>query len=185
MLFFGLGLAICYINSFGGKRRKTTTRINKGDLNEKENQQKGYCISHFLLCMYFFVGVCLCFVRETHWWSNHENADWHFDYFSSCGAQYRCLGITWDYKRETEKLRSTQIQLKQEGDCMTGLKTWGWILFATSFVIFWSCVLFVPMNMNRLSGGAALLLMISFVCFVLSITVWAIVRAINEIRTNK
>ena len=68
---------------------------------------------------------------------------------------------------------------------MTGLKTWGWILLATSFVIFWSCVLFVPMNMNRLSGGAALLLMISFVCFVLSITVWTIVRAINEIRTNK
>ena len=63
---------------------------------------------------------------------------------------------------------------------MKGLKAWGWLLFATSFVIFWSCVLLVPMNMNRMSGGEALLLMISFVCFVLSITVWAIVRAINE-----
>ena len=68
---------------------------------------------------------------------------------------------------------------------MTGLKTWGWILFATSFIIFWSCVLFVPMNLNKMNGGEALLLMISFVCFVLSITVWAIVRAINESRTNK
>lgn len=68
---------------------------------------------------------------------------------------------------------------------MKGLKTWGWILCATSFVIFWSCVLFVPMNMNRLNGGAALLLMISFVCFVLSITVWVIVRAMNEIRMSK
>ena len=68
---------------------------------------------------------------------------------------------------------------------MTGLKIWGWILFVTSFVIFWCCALFVPMNLNKLNGGAALLLMISFVCFVLSITVWTIVRAINEIRTNK
>ena len=68
---------------------------------------------------------------------------------------------------------------------MKGLKTWGWILFATSFVIFWSCVLFVPMNLNKLNGGAALLLMISFMCFVLSITVRAIVRAINEVRTDK
>lgn len=68
---------------------------------------------------------------------------------------------------------------------MKGLKIWGWILFATSFVIFWSCILFVPMNMNRLNVGEALLLMISFVCFVLSITVWAIVRAINESRTSK
>ena len=68
---------------------------------------------------------------------------------------------------------------------MKGLKTWGWILFVTSFVIFWCCVLFVPMNLNKLNGGAALLLMISLVCFVLSITVWTIVRAINEIRTNK
>ena len=67
---------------------------------------------------------------------------------------------------------------------MTGLKTWGWILFVTSFVIFWSCILFVPMNMNRLNGGEALLLMISFVCFILSITVRAIVRAINESRTS-
>lgn len=68
---------------------------------------------------------------------------------------------------------------------MTGLKTWGWILFATSFIIFWGCVLFVPMNLDRLKGGEALLLMISFVCFILSITVWAIVRAINESRTSK
>ena len=68
---------------------------------------------------------------------------------------------------------------------MKGLKTWGWILFATSFVIFWSCALFVPMNMNRLNGGQALLLMISFVCFILSITVWTIVRAINESRMSK
>ena len=68
---------------------------------------------------------------------------------------------------------------------MKGLKVWGWILFATSLVIFWCCVLFVPMNMNRLNAGEALLLMISFVCFVLSITVWAIVRAINESRNSK
>ena len=68
---------------------------------------------------------------------------------------------------------------------MTGLKTWGWILFVTSFVIFWSCVLFVPMNLNKMNGGEALLLMISLVCFVLSITVRAIVRAINEVRTDK
>ena len=59
---------------------------------------------------------------------------------------------------------------------MKGLKAWGWILFAASFVIFWMCILFVP------SGG--LLLMISFMCFILSITVWAIVRAINEIRSS-
>lgn len=68
---------------------------------------------------------------------------------------------------------------------MKGLKVWGWILFITSFIIFWSCILFVPMNMNRLNAGQALLLMISFVCFILSITVWAIVRAINESRMNK
>ena len=68
---------------------------------------------------------------------------------------------------------------------MKGLKIWGWILFATSFVIFWGCILFVTMNMNRLNGGEALLLMISFVCFILSITVWAIVRAINESRASK
>ena len=41
------------------------------------------------------------------------------------------------------------------------------------------------MDMNRLNGGEALLLMISFVCFILSITVWAIVRAINESRASK
>lgn len=59
---------------------------------------------------------------------------------------------------------------------MKGLKAWGWILFAASVVIFWMCVLFVP--------GGGLLLMISFMCFILSITVWAIVRAINEIRSS-
>lgn len=68
---------------------------------------------------------------------------------------------------------------------MKGLKIWGWILFATSFVIFWSCVLFVSMNMNRLNGGQVSLLVISFVCFLLSITIWAIVRAINETRMSK
>ena len=62
---------------------------------------------------------------------------------------------------------------------MKGLKIWGWILFAASFIIFWSCILFVP------GGGQALLLMISFICFILSITVGAIVRAINEIRSSK
>lgn len=62
---------------------------------------------------------------------------------------------------------------------MKGLKAWGWILFAASLVIFWICVLFVP------GGGQALLLMISFMCFILSITVWAIVRAIYEIRSSK
>ncbi|MBE6917992.1 MAG: hypothetical protein E7470_08870 [Ruminococcaceae bacterium] len=68
---------------------------------------------------------------------------------------------------------------------MKGLKVWGWILFAASFVIFWSCVLFVPINMNRLNAGEALLLAISFVCFILSVTVWAIVRAIKESQTSK
>lgn len=68
---------------------------------------------------------------------------------------------------------------------MKGLKIWGWILFATSFIIFWSCVLFVPMNLNRLNAGEVLLLVISFVCFILSITVWAVVRAINESRISK
>jgi len=59
---------------------------------------------------------------------------------------------------------------------MKGLKAWGWILFATSLIIFWSCALF---------GGAKLLLLISFMCFILSITVWSVVRAINENRTSK
>ena len=68
---------------------------------------------------------------------------------------------------------------------MKGLKIWGWILFVTSFVIFWSCILFAPINMNRLNAGEVLLLVISIVCFILSITVWAIVRAINESRTSK
>lgn len=68
---------------------------------------------------------------------------------------------------------------------MKGLKTWSWILFAASFVIFWSSVLFLPMNMNKLNGGEALLLMISFVCFVLFITVRVVIRAINESRSGK
>ena len=68
---------------------------------------------------------------------------------------------------------------------MKGLKIWGWFLFVVSFVIFWGCILFVPMNMNRLNGGQALVLMISFVCFILSITVWNIIRALKEIENSK
>ena len=68
---------------------------------------------------------------------------------------------------------------------MKGLKTWGWILFATSFVIFWSCILFLPINMNSLKAGEMLLLLISIVCFLLAITVWVVARAINESRTSK
>jgi hypothetical protein len=63
---------------------------------------------------------------------------------------------------------------------MKGLKVWGWILFATSFVIFWGCIIFLPININRLNAGEVMLLVISLVCFLLSITVWAVVRAINE-----
>lgn len=63
---------------------------------------------------------------------------------------------------------------------MKGLKVWGWILFATSFVIFWGCIIFLPININRLNADEVMLLVISLVCFLLSITVWAVVRAINE-----
>lgn len=63
---------------------------------------------------------------------------------------------------------------------MKGLKVWGWILFATSFVIFWGCIIFLPININRLNAGEVMLLVISLVCFLLSITVWAVVRAINK-----
>ena len=64
---------------------------------------------------------------------------------------------------------------------MKGLKVWGWILFATSFVIFWGCIIFLPININRLYAGEVMLLVISLVCFLLSITVWTIIRALKEI----
>ncbi len=63
---------------------------------------------------------------------------------------------------------------------MKGLKVWGWILFVTSFVIFWGSIIFLPINMNKLNAGEVMLLIISLVCFLQSITVWAVVHAINE-----
>ena len=37
-----------------------------GIINEKESKQKGYCISHFLICVYFLIGVCFRAVKTAY-----------------------------------------------------------------------------------------------------------------------
>lgn len=59
---------------------------------------------------------------------------------------------------------------------MKGLKAWGWVLFATSFVVFWCTIIFIPLN----NAAGVILLAISLICFLLFITVRTVVRAINE-----
>lgn len=65
---------------------------------------------------------------------------------------------------------------------MNRLVLWGWVLFVTSVLIIWASVWFCPINVKHLDAAGALLLAISFVCFILSITIWAIVRAIEDSR---
>ena len=68
---------------------------------------------------------------------------------------------------------------------MKKLVIWGWVLFITSLLIVWASVWFCPINIKQLDAAGALLLAIAFVCFILSITIWVIVRAIEESRKNK
>lgn len=66
---------------------------------------------------------------------------------------------------------------------MKGLKIWGWILFAVSNALFWTGMLngdFTGHGIYRMNNGALVLFILSTVCFILSITVWIIVRAIQE-----
>ena len=71
---------------------------------------------------------------------------------------------------------------------MKTLKIWGWILFAISNVLLWTGVLngdFTGHGIYKMNNGALVLFILSTVCFILSITVWAIIRAIKENQANK
>lgn len=71
---------------------------------------------------------------------------------------------------------------------MKALKIWGWLLFISSTILFWTGMLngdFTGRGIYKMNNGALVLFILSIGCFVLSITVWAIVRAINESRVSK
>ena len=71
---------------------------------------------------------------------------------------------------------------------MKGLKIWGWILFTLSTVLFWTGVLngdFSGHGIYKMNNGALALFILSTVCFILAITVWVMIRAIQESQTKK
>ena len=71
---------------------------------------------------------------------------------------------------------------------MKALKIWGWILFASSNVLFWTGMLngdFTGHGIYKMNNGALVLFILSTVCFILAITVWVIAHAIKESRRNR
>ena len=71
---------------------------------------------------------------------------------------------------------------------MKGLKIWGWILFTISMALYFYGFIsgdFTGHGIYKMNNMALLLVILSTVSFLLAITVWAVVRALNEKQNKK
>lgn len=71
---------------------------------------------------------------------------------------------------------------------MKGLRIWGWMMFFAPLLLGFYGVLsgdFTGHGIYKMNNMALLLVILSIVCFLLAITVWTVVRALNEKQNKK
>ncbi len=71
---------------------------------------------------------------------------------------------------------------------MKALKIWGWLLFATSVILYgygWISGEFNGHGITNMDNVPLVLTIVSIVCLLLAITVWVISYAMKQSQTNK